>query len=112
MQDLGQGCETVSRAARVRDDGVFRRIINRIVDSHADRRVGILRRGADEDSLRATLADVKPCLITAGEKAGRLEHDIDAEIFPRQLARIAFLQDLYLVSPNDDVFFIVADLTV
>ena len=51
--------------------------------------VFVLRRGGDDDLLRAGL-DVPLGLGGIGEQAGRFDHDVDAERFPRQRGR-AFL---------------------
>jgi hypothetical protein len=40
--------------------------------------------------------------VAIGEQAGRLEDDVDAEILPRQLRRIAHRQHLELVAVDDD----------
>ena len=45
------------------------------------------------------------CLAAAsrfGEEAGRLEHDVDAEVLPRQLRRVLDRQDLELVLVDRD----------
>ena len=50
--------------------------------------------------------------VAAGEKTGRFQDDIHAQIFPGQIGRIAFFQDFNLVAAHDDVFGVVADLAV
>ena len=112
MQHLRQRRETVRRAAGIRNDRVFRRIVNVVVDPDANGRVGIFRRRADEDPFRACLADMQFRLVAAGEKSGRFQHDFHAQIFPGQIPRVAFLQNLNLVTAHDDVLLVVTDLAV
>jgi acyl-CoA thioesterase I len=50
--------------------------------------------------------------VAAGEEPSRFEHDIDVQFFPRQVGRIAVLQDLNFVTAHDDVLVIVTDLAV
>ena len=57
-------------------------------------------------------ADVQLGFVAAGEEAGRFQDDIDAQILPGQIARIALLQDLNLVAAHDDVLRVVADFAV
>ena len=48
---------------------------------------GFFGRRADQDAFRPGFADMQLGFVATGEKSGRLEHNIDTEIFPRQRAR-------------------------
>src|SRR5205823_14082865 len=50
--------------------------------------------------------------VAAGEQPGRFEHDINVEIFPREIRRIALLQNLNFVAAYDDILVIVSDFAV
>ena len=65
-----------------------------------------------KDAFRAAFGDVQFRLVAAGEKSGRFQDDIDAEIFPRQRGRVLLLEDPNLVSAHDDVLVVVADFAV
>src|SRR6266853_79829 len=45
--------------------------------------------------------DVPPRLVGVGEEAGRLEHDVHAQVAPRQCRRVPLRQDLDLVTVDD-----------
>src|ERR1700748_336280 len=87
-------------------------VVELIVDAEAERQVWVFRRRADEDALRAALGEMQLGLVAASDKAGRFQDDIHAEIFPRQISRIAFLQDLNFMAANDDIFRIETDFAV
>ena len=82
----------------------FCRVVGFVVHAEAQSHVWIFGRGADQDALRAAFGQMQLGFVAAGEKAGRFEHDIHAQILPGQIARIAFLQDPDLVAAHDDVF--------
>ena len=87
VQDLGQRCQAVRGARRVRDHGVLRRVEHRVVDTHADGRVGVTARRGDHDPLDAA-AEVLRRVLAAGEDAGRLDHDVDVVVGPRDLVGV------------------------
>ena len=93
VHDLGGRREAVRRAARVADDLVLVGVVLPLVDAEDDRDVLALGGGADDDLLRAGV-DVGAGLVGVGEDAGRLDHDVDAEVAPRELARVLDLEDL------------------
>ena len=101
VQHLRQRGEAVGRARRVRDDLVLRGIVLLVVDAEHDRHVGFLGGRGDDDSFRAR-GDVLRGRVAIGEEAGRFEDDVDAEILPRQLRRIADRQHLELVAADRD----------
>ena len=88
------------------------RIVRFIVHAEAERHVGILRRRADEDAFCAALGQVQFRFVAAGKEAGGFQHHIRAEIFPRQIAWVAFLENPNFVAADDDVLRVVADLAV
>ena len=51
-------------------------------------------------------------LIPTGEQAGRFEHYIDIQFFPREIRWITILQNLNFVTAHDDIFVVVPNLSV
>jgi hypothetical protein len=101
MPHLGQRGEAVRRARRVGDDVVVVRVVGVVeVDAEDDRRVRLGGRGGDDDLLGAGL-EVLGGVRALGEEAGRLDHDVDAEVAPRQLRRIALRERLDLAAVDD-----------
>ena len=80
-----------------------------VVDAVDDGRVGALRRRRDQHLRRAGV-EVDGRLVAVAEDAGALEHDVDAEVLPRQLGRIALRQHLDLVAVDGDALVVGADL--
>ena len=70
------------------------RIVVVVVDPHDDCNVLLLGGGADDDLLRAC-AQVLSRPVALRKEAGRLQHDIDIQIFPREFGRVAFRQNLH-----------------
>ena len=56
-----------------------------VVDAEHERDVGVGRGRRDDDLLRAGV-EVLLRAVAVGEEAGRLEHDVDAEVAPGQRA--------------------------
>src|ERR1041385_4225031 len=50
--------------------------------------------------------------VAARKKSGRFQNHVHAEIFPRKISGIAFLQDLNFMAANNDVLGIETDLAV
>ena len=73
------------------------RIVFFVVHAEDDGDVGPLRRRGDDDLLRPR-RHVLGGVVAIGEQPGRLEDDVDAEVLPRQLRRIAQRQHLELVA--------------
>ena len=71
------------------------------VDAERDRDVRIGRRGADDDLLGAGV-EVLGSVLALGEEAGRLDHDVGAEIAPGQRGRVALGEDLDLLAVDRD----------
>ena len=102
VEDLGERRQAVGRARRVRDDLVL--LPDRIFSSLTPSTIvmsGPLA-GAVMTTFLAPAVEVLGGVVAVGEEAGRLEHDVDAEILPRQLRRIAQRQHLELVAVDRD----------
>ena len=69
------------------------RVVDALVDAQHDGHVLALGGRADDDLAGAGL-EVRGGLGGVGEQAGRLEHDVDAQVPPGQLGRVLDLQDL------------------
>ena len=98
---LAAGARQFVVQLRVADDVVGRRVVAILVDAEDDRDVLVLGRRADDDLLGAGI-DVRPRLRGIGEDAGALEDDVDAEVAPRQVGRVALGEDLDLAAVDDD----------
>ena len=61
------------------------------VDAEGDGDVRLLGGGRDDHLLGAGL-EVLGGVGARGEEAGRLDHDVDAEVGPRQVRRVALLE--------------------
>ena len=111
VDDLGRGREAVRRAARVADDLVLVGVVLALVDPQHDRDVLALRRRADDD-LPRTGVDVGARLVGVREQAGRLDHDLDAQVAPRQLGRVLDLQHLDRLAVDHDRVVRVGDVAL
>ena len=85
------------------------RVVVVVVDAEHERDVGIGRRRRDDDLLRARV-EVLLRAVALREEAGRLEHDVDTEVAPRERGRIALGEELDLLAAGADDA--VADLDV
>jgi hypothetical protein len=101
VEHLHDRHEAVRGAARVGDDLLGREVEVLVVDAVHERRVGAVARGRHDDERGATL-EVVGGGVALGEDAGRLDDDVDAEVAPRELLRIAHLQHLELVTVDRD----------
>ncbi len=88
VQHLRKRGDAVRRARRVRDDVVRVRVVLVVVHPEDDRDVRIGRGRRDDDLLRARV-EVLLGTFAIGEEARRLEYDVDAEVAPRERARVA-----------------------
>ena len=68
-----------------------------VVDAHDDGEIGAVGRGGDDDLLGAGL-EVFRGGLALGEDAGAFERDVDPELFPRQLRRVALGGDADLAA--------------
>ena len=72
------------------------RVVRVVVDAEHERDVGVGRGSGDDHLLRARV-EVLLRALPVGEEPGRLEHDVDPEVAPRQRRRIALGEDLDLL---------------
>ena len=104
MHDLGGRGQAVGGAGSVRNDMVLLRIVLVFVDAQHDGQVFAFGGGGNDDLLGATGGDVIDCTLDGlallvdavfldGEQTGRLDHDVHAQVFPRDGGRIGFLED-------------------
>ena len=101
VQHLGHRGDAVRRAGGVGDDVVRVLVVGVVVDAEHDRDVGIGGRSRDDDLLRARV-EVLLRAVALREEAGRLEHDVDAEVAPGNRARIALGEELELLAAGAD----------
>ncbi len=99
--DLRDRREAVGRAGGVRDRSwCFVAVVGLVeVDAEHDRDVRVGRGRRDDDLLRA-LREVLGGARAVGEEAGRLDHDVDAELAPRQRRRVALGEHLAARAPS------------
>ena len=88
VQDLGQRRDAVRRAGGVRDDVVRLGVVVALVDAEHDRHVRVLR-GRGDDHLPRAAVEVLRGAVALREEAGRLDHDVDAEVAPGKAAGVA-----------------------
>jgi hypothetical protein len=55
---------------------------------------------------------VQLCFVACSEKTGRFQDHIDIQLFPREISGVAFLEDLNLMTANDDILLIETDFAV
>ena len=101
VEDLRHRRDAVRRARRVRDDVVLLRVVLAVVDAEHDGEVGVGRGRGDDDLARAGL-EVLLGALALREEAGRLDDDVDAEVAPWQIRRIALGEKLDLVTADGD----------
>src|SRR6266550_2325033 len=101
IEDFGDRRQAVRRARRVRDDVVLLRIEFLLVDPEHDRLVLVLRGGRDDDVLRPGV-EVRLRFCRIGEETCRLHDDVDLELFPWQLGRVALLEHPDLAAVDDE----------
>ena len=80
------------------------RVVTRVVDAEHDRVVGIRCRRRDDDLLGARV-EVLLRSVPLREEPGRLEHDVDPELAPRQLRRVSLGEHLHLLATRADHAF-------
>ncbi len=94
VQDLDDGGQAVGGAGGVGDDVVPAGVVLGVVDAEDDCEVFAFGGGADDDLLGAAAVDVGAGLLCGGEQPRGLDHDLDAEVFPRDLGGIALGEHL------------------
>jgi hypothetical protein len=111
VQHLDHRCETVGRAARVRDDVVLGGLVFAVV--HAEHEGDVLvGRGRGDDDLLYGAAKVRLGLFGVGKEAGGLNHNLRPDRGPVQLGRIAFSEDLDFLPIDRDEIGSVGDLVL
>ena len=93
VEHLDHRDEAVRRARRVRDDLVGVGVERVVVDADHERGVGPVGGRRDDHPGRAAV-QVGGGLLLGGEHAGGLQDDVDAEVAPGQLGRVALGQEL------------------
>ena len=88
VQHLGDRRQAVCGAGCVADDVVLLRIVAIAIHAQDDRDVLVARGRRDDHLLGAPAVDMHFGLRRISEEAGRLDHDLDAEVAPGQAARI------------------------
>ena len=102
VEHLRERRKTVRRARRVRDDRVAS-LEHIVVDAVHDGRIDLVTRGSgNDDFLRAGL-EMRRGLVLRREKTRALEHDVNAELAPRQVRRIALGANRDAVAVDDEV---------
>ena len=91
---------------------MFPGIIDVIVDTDANRHVRIFCWSADQHPFGACLAQMQFSFVAAGKQSRRFEDDINIQLFPWEVCRVAFLQNPNFVAAHDDVLVIVTNLAV
>ena len=90
VDDLRERREAVRRARGVGDDVVLIGVVQLEVHAEHDGDVLVAGGRGDDDLLRAGV-EVLGRILALGEEAGRLEHDVDAEVAPAELGGIALV---------------------
>ena len=102
VEHLDDGRETVRRARRVGDDVVASRVVHLVeVDAERDGDVGVLGRRGDDHLARARL-EVLGGARAVAEVSARLDHDVGADVAPRERGRVRLGEhrDLAAVDAN------------
>jgi len=93
VEHLGQRGQAVGGAGGVADDRL-RAVVQVVVDAHHDRQVVAGGRRGDDDLLGPAGVDVLARVVGLGEEAGGLDDDVDAQVTPGEVARVALGQHL------------------
>ncbi len=103
LQHLGHRGQAVGGAAGIGNDVVLLGIVLIVVDAQANGNILAFGRRTNNYLLAAS-GDMGPRLFRVGEATGRLDHDIDVEVAPGQIGRIALGQcpDFHALVANRD----------
>ena len=104
VQQLCNRSQAVRRAGRVRNDVVLLGVVGLEVDAECNRDVGFLRRSRDDHLSRSPFEVLRGVGATP-EATRRLDDDIDVELLPRQLSRVAHRRSRDLHAVDDDASF-------
>src|SRR6266700_2068498 len=111
QQHLGHRHHRVGGAGRVGDDVVAGGIVFGVVDAHHDGDVLALGRRGD-DHLAGARLEVQGGAVAVGEAAGRLDHDVDAQVPPAELRRVTLGRGADRLAVHADRGFVEAHLAV
>ena len=100
VQHLGERRQAIGRAGCVRDHRVAR-LQDLLIHAVDDRRVDIVAAGRGNHDLLRTRGQMRRRLGLAREQARAFEHDVDAELAPRQFRRIALRDHADPVAVDD-----------
>ena len=109
MKNFGNRCETVCRARRVGNDGVFRGIISLVVDAETNRDVFTFSRGRDDHFFHRAAQMFARVLGIREQTRGFHDYGY-VHGWPLDLCRIFFFEDLDAFAIDFDVVFAVADI--
>src|SRR5262249_38561630 len=101
VDDLRERRQAVRRAGGVGDDVVLLAVVGVEVHAEDDGHVLALGGRRDHHLLRARV-EVLRSALAVGEEARRLDHDVDAEVAPRQRSRVALGQHLELLAVHEE----------
>ena len=108
VHDLHHRRDVVGGAAGAGDDV---RAVGAVDAVHDHRHVGALGRAGDDHLVRAG-RDVLAGVLDLGEEAGALKHQVDVQVPPGKLRRVALAQVANAPAVDDQVAVIGADLAV
>src|SRR5690625_324847 len=111
VEHTHHGAQRVGGAGGVGEDLVGLGVVLLGVDAQHDVEVAVGRRGADQDLL-GTGFDMHGGLVALREDAGRLDHDIDPQVAPGQVLRVALVGHPDLVTVDGQAVLVVTDLAL
>ena len=102
VQHLRHRRQAVGRAGRVRDHVCSSASYIPVVDAHADHDVGVARRRGDDRPAWRRPRGASARRLAVGEEAGRLDHDVDAVVAPRDSPGSRSLEVLDLLPSTEN----------
>ena len=106
---LGERREAVRGARGVREDVVHRAVVGLLVDAEDDRGDVVTGGRSRDDDLLGAAGDVLARILGLGEAAGGLDDDVDAQLAPRQVGRVALFEDVDRLAVDDDLVAVELD---
>ena len=97
VEHLHHGCEAVGGARCVRHHVVRRRVEFTVVHADHERGVGA-RRWGGHDRATGTGREMSRCVVSGGERAGRLDDQVDTELCPGQIGGVALCEHRHLAA--------------
>ena len=104
QQHLGEGSQAVGGAGGVRDDVVHLGVVLVVVDAHDDGDVLVLGRAGNDDLLGAGI-QVLLGQLAGLEDAGGLHDDVDPQLAPGQVRRIAIGEHGHVLAVHHQAVF-------